>query len=328
MTAAIIGNGAVAADIFNLFQRAGMPAVRVAVSDIGRAESIGRSELIVDACSLPPEPKRDMLRSLAKHCSRDAVLCSDEPVVPRHELLQGIDHEFRQRFSICHFFIPTANLTLVELVAGEEVDRNIQLRLTDLLERRLQRSVFKCPDTPGFVGNRIGLFFAFRSVLLAAVYGLRPDHADRILAVRFGLPKLGAFGLFDLIGFDVMNTIADRLRHRLPASDAWHDCDIGKNALLGRARAAAGDVSFRFYNKDKVTKERKVLDLETLDFIPCTDDVIDAKQETKFVAQLRSEINAYCVKVAKSTGVTPDVVDAVLCKGFGWQQGPFALLHA
>lgn len=328
MTAIVVGDGVVAADIYDLFLRAGLPAVRIATSDISQAECIGQAGLIIDACSLPPEPKRNVLRLLAERCSRDAIFCSDESVVPRSELLQGIDGEICRRFAICHFFIPTAHLALVELIVGREVDPVIQLRLTDILEKQLQRSVFRCPDTPGFVANRIGLFFVFRSMLLAASHNLRPDQADRILTARFGVPRLGAFGLFDFIGYNVMVSIADGLRARLPGSDAWHDCDIGKNAMLARARDAGQDGNLRFYNKDKVTKERSVLDLTTLDFVPYSNDTIDAVRESRFVAQLNSELDAYCAKFVESTGVAPDIIDAVMREGFGWRQGPFALLHA
>lgn len=327
MTAVIVGDAGVAADIFGLFERAGLPAVRVAVADAAHAEVVAQADVIVDACSLPLESKRELFSSLAKCCSHDAILCSDESVVPRHELLDGIDREFRRRFAICHFFIPTANLTLVEMVTGDEMDPKLERQLTDLLERQLQRNVLKCPDTPGFIANRIGLFFAFRSVLLAADQGMRPDQADRILAARFGVPRLGAFGLFDLVGFDVMVSIAENLMHRLPSSDAWRGCDFRKNMLLGNARDAAGAGGLRFYRKDKTSGERKALDLNAHDFVSCSDDVIDPNREAEFVARLESELGAYCTKVAESTGVVPDAIDEVLCKGFAWRQGPFALLN-
>ncbi len=76
MTAAIIGDGAVAADNLGLFDRAGLPAVRVAVADVTRPKPIGQVSLLVDACGLPPEPMRELFRSLAKYGSREAILCS------------------------------------------------------------------------------------------------------------------------------------------------------------------------------------------------------------------------------------------------------------
>lgn len=182
----------------------------------------------------------------------------------------------------------------------------------------------RCPDTPGFIANRIGLFFAFRGAKLAISHGIRPDHADQILASRFGLPRLGVFGLFDLLGFDVMNAIKESLQARLPQSDAWQGCGLGGDVMPDAARQTAGGL--RFYRKDKITGERSVLDLKTRAFVSCSSGTVAANGEAEFVAQLNSELGAYCAHLAESTGVAADVIDSVVCKGFGWRRGPFALL--
>lgn len=122
MTVVVIGDGPVAADIFGLFERAGLPAVRVAVADAAQSEAVASAELIIDACSLPVQAKRDLFWSLERSCSSDAVICSDESVAPRQELLEGLDPSLRRRFAICHFFVPTASLALVEFITGGEID--------------------------------------------------------------------------------------------------------------------------------------------------------------------------------------------------------------
>jgi 3-hydroxyacyl-CoA dehydrogenase, NAD binding domain/3-hydroxyacyl-CoA dehydrogenase, C-terminal domain len=324
MKTVIIGESAVAIDIQGLFEKLGVSAIRVPPSDVTRSEAVRQSELIIDASSLAVDEKRGLLQSVAEWGPSNAIVCSDESFIPRQELLEGLDRNFRNRFAICHFFIPTANLSLVELVSGDDLDPTVESRLGEFLASRLQRSVMKCPDIPGFIANRIGLFFAFRSVKLALTGGLRPDQADRILATQFGVPKLGAFGLFDLVGFDVMKLIAEGLMRRLPSADAWHECDLSEIKCLSRAREVAGVDPLRFYRRDSLGK-RMVLDLATLEFVPCSDDAVDPRSQAIFLSQLRRELKDYCAMIADATGMRPDDINAVLCKGFGWRQGPFTI---
>lgn len=328
MKPVIIGDGPVAMDIHELFERGGLSPIRVAVADVARSAAVCQADCVVDASSLPPKAKRELYRSLVGRVSPQAILCTDESVVPRSELIAGFDADWRHRFAICHFFIPTAHLTLVELVGGDDLDAEAERQFMSLLTGPLQRSVMPCPDAPGFVANRLGLFVAFRAVQLAIAGGLRPDQADRILAAKLGLPRLGAFGLFDLVGFDVMIAIAEDLRLRLPPNDVWQACDLARIDAMRRARDAVGSNPLRFYRKDKATGERHVLDLSTLGFTQCENTAVDHPRQAAFVEQLRNELTTYCTMVSESMGLAPEAVDVVLCKGFGWRHGPFALLKA
>jgi hypothetical protein len=90
MTTVVVGDGNVAADVFKLLERRGVRAVRVATSEAPRANQIRSAGLIVDASSLEPEAKRKLLLSLFECGPREAIVCSDESVIPRHELLSGV----------------------------------------------------------------------------------------------------------------------------------------------------------------------------------------------------------------------------------------------
>ena len=62
----------------------------------------------------------------------------------------------------------------------------------------------------------------------------------------FGIPKTGVFGLYDLIGIDLMSDVAASLRSILPADDAFHA--VGDDPALNKAMIAAGYTG----NKGKV----------------------------------------------------------------------------
>ncbi|MDE5445778.1 hypothetical protein GWG65_31095 [Bradyrhizobium sp. CSA207] len=324
-TAVVVGEGKVASDIFELLVRSKIQATRVAVAEISSVRDIESAALIVEASGFPLELKKPLLSSIFVRASRAAIVCSDESVIPRRELLEGVPSEFRERFAICHFFVPTKNLPLVELVSGEELDPETEGHLTVLLQTVLERIVVKCPDTPGFIANRAGLYFAFRAAMLAMEYGVRPDHADALLADTFGVPRIGAFGLFDLVGLEEMNAIAKNMRGRLSGSDPWQSCELSKEALA-IVRKGAGKPSGCFYRRGGATGHRMVLDLARAEYVPCSGGSTDPQVASKLIARLASDLQECCSRIANATKVPPAAIDSVICAGFGWARGPFALL--
>ena len=53
--------------------------------------------------------------------------------------------------------------------------------------------------------------------------GLTPEEADSIFGRPMGIPKTGVFGLYDLIGIDLMSDVAKSLESILPKNDSFHD---------------------------------------------------------------------------------------------------------
>ena len=52
---------------------------------------------------------------------------------------------------------------------------------------------------------------------------LKPEEADAIFGRPMGIPKTGVFGLYDLIGIDLMSDVAKSLVSILPEDDAFHE---------------------------------------------------------------------------------------------------------
>ena len=61
----------------------------------------------------------------------------------------------------------------------------------------------RCADTPGFLGNRVGVFLQV-GIDEAISCGLSVEDADALMGRPMGIPKTGVFGLYDLIGIDLM----------------------------------------------------------------------------------------------------------------------------
>jgi len=63
------------------------------------------------------------------------------------------------------------------------------------------------------------------------------EHADALMGRPMGIPKTGVFGLYDMIGVDLMSDVVDTLGDILPENDVFHA--VGRsnnpaNALIDR----------------------------------------------------------------------------------------------
>ena len=65
---------------------------------------------------------------------------------------------FRERFAITHYFNPVRFMRLLELVRGQDTNPKIISKLADYNDRILGKGVVACEDTPGFLGNRVGVY--------------------------------------------------------------------------------------------------------------------------------------------------------------------------
>ena len=66
----------------------------------------------------------------------------------------------------------------------------------------------QCKDTPGFIANRIGGYWMMRGLEEAVRRGVPVEQADAAMGAAAGIPKTGIFGLFDMVGIDLMSHTA------------------------------------------------------------------------------------------------------------------------
>ena len=166
--------------------------------------------------------KHQLYRDLATHLSAEAILTSNTSTIPIRLLTQGMPEDLQQRFAITHFFNPVRFMRLLELVAGAHTRSSVLERLATFCETELGKGVVPCADTPGFLANRVGCFAIQCALHEALDKGIAPQIADAVFGRPLGLPKTGVFGLYDLIGIDLMADVASSLVSILPAGDAFH----------------------------------------------------------------------------------------------------------
>ena len=112
---------------------------------------------------------------------------------------------------------------LLEIVKNENNDLSkINYLKIHFCEIELGKGAIICNDTPGFLGNRVGVYAMQIAMTEAFKMNLSVEEADAIFGRPMGIPKTGIFGLYDLIGIDLMADVLKSFIKELPKTDKFH----------------------------------------------------------------------------------------------------------
>lgn len=286
--------------------------------------------------------KQDLYRRIEAITNDQTIVTSNTSTIPISLLTEGMSAAFCERFAITHFFNPVRFMRLLELVRGEQTRQEVMDTLDAFCEQRLGKGVVVCADTPGFLGNRVGVFAIQCALHEAVKLGLSPAEADAIFGRPMGIPKTGVFGLYDLIGIDLMADVAKSLETILPASDAFHQY-AQPLALMTTmiANGQTGNKGGKGFYRD-TDDGREVLDLATNEYqslqrlqLPLA---LQAEAEgVGVLLQDQGKYGQFAWRVLSSTlnyaaHLLPEVghnlvpIDDAMKLGYNWIYGPFELL--
>ncbi len=286
--------------------------------------------------------KKDLYQRLDTVCRNDAIITSNTSTIPIRLLVEDMPLAFRQRFAITHFFNPVRFMRLLELVRGEDTDPSVIELLADFCEQQLGKGVVPCLDTPGFLGNRVGVFAIQCALQAAFEQGLTPLEADAIFGRPMGIPKTGVFGLYDLIGIDLMSDVVQSLVNILPDSDLFH-AEAAKIPLMTQMidNGQTGNKQGQGFYRD-VESGREVLNLETAEYeaAPRLNLPLAEKAERdgvrhllddngvygQFAWRVLSRTLSYAVSLIPEVGEDPVGIDDAMKLGYNWVKGPFELI--
>ena len=179
------------------------------------------------------EVKRDLYRAIDAVRKPGAMVSSNTSTIPLAMLTAEMSEGLKQHFCITHFFNPVRYMRLLELVAGPQTRPEVIADLGEFCDIALGKGVVHCKDTPGFLANRVGVFALQVGLVEAERLGLSVEEADAIMGRPAGIPKTGVFGLYDLIGLDLMLDVVKSLVMALPGDDPFHEVADGL-ALIPR----------------------------------------------------------------------------------------------
>ena len=286
--------------------------------------------------------KQALYKKLHETCKESAIITSNTSTIPISLLTEGMPQDFCERFAITHFFNPVRFMRLLELVRGEQTRQDVMDTLDVFCESMLGKGVVPCSDTPGFLANRVGVFAIQCALHKAFEYNLSPTEADAFFGRPLGLPKTGVFGLYDLIGIDLMADVAKSLENILPENDAFHKyaapIEFVSNMIANGQTGNKNDQGFyKQYGDDKMVidqsngnyVEHKRLKTTLLEEAEKTGVTAIRSDQSKYGLvswDVLSETLSYAASLVPE--VTEDVtqIDDAMKLGYNWVKGPFELI--
>ncbi|PID35396.1 MAG: acetoacetyl-CoA reductase, partial [Rhodobacterales bacterium] len=234
-------------------------------------------------------------------------------------------------------------MRLLELVRGEQTRPDIMQRLAAFSEQQLGKGVVHCADTPGFLANRVGCYAIQCALHEAFAAGLQPHIADAIFGRPMGFPKTGVFGLYDLIGIDLMSDVAKSLVNILPEGDAFHAVAQPIPLMVEMiARGQTGNKGGQGFYRQPKTGTRQVLDFASGEYVdfprPDLPIALRAEQEGvrcllddgsdygRYAWTVLSNTLVYAASLIPEVGNDPAAIDDAMKLGYNWVSGPFELM--
>ena len=317
---------------------------------------LAECDWIIEAVVERLDIKKDLYARLDATIGPDCIVSSNTSTIPISLLVEDMPTAFRKRFAITHYFNPVRYMRLLELVRGTDTDQAVIDRLADFNDRVLGKGVVRCADTPGFLGNRVGVFALQAGIDEAMRNKLKVEQADALMGRPMGIPKTGVFGLYDLIGIDLMVDVVASLRSILPEGDAFHAIG-GKNEMisamiadgytgdkglggfymtgddgteLARPLSGAGEALKAPRARDKALPDAAIRAADAaasrgeplLEIIAGNDDC------ARFCRRVLARVLAYAASLVPEVTSSPQDIDDAMKLGFNWQRGPFEMIDA
>ena len=305
-------------------------------------DALAECDWVAEAVVERLDIKKALYEQIDAVCTDRTIVTSNTSSIPIRLLVEDMPKAFRERFAITHFFNPVRFMPLLELVRGEDTSEVVMSVLAAFCDQELGKGVIDCLDTPGFLGNRVGCYAIQAALQAADQMGLSPVQADAIFGRPMGIPKTGVFGLYDLIGIDLMSDVAQSLVNTLPESDDFHK-EAGKLPLMVRMidNGQTGNKQGQgFYRQGD--EGREVINLRTGEYeaaerldLPLAlkaekEGVMHLLQDDshygQFAWRVLSRTLRYAASLIPEVGDDPLGVDDAMKLGYNWIKGPFALI--
>ena len=306
---------------------------------------VAEADWIVEAVVERLDVKRDLYARLDAVRRPGAIVSSNTSTIPLARLVEGASEGLRRDFAITHFFNPPRYMRLLEIVRGPETRPDLVERLRGFADRRLGKGVVECKDTPGFIANRIGVFWLQCALIEAIAAGLGVEQADAALGPAAGIPKTGVFGLLDLIGLDLMPHVAGSMDALLPPDDDLRRYmevpEVLRRMVAGGYTGRKGKGGFYRLRREGGERIRESVDLATGEYhrservrLACVDAaktgglralVEHDSEEGRYAWRVLSSVLAYSASLVPEISDDVAGVDAAMCLGYNWREGPFEM---
>lgn len=290
--------------------------------------------------------KQDLYKKIDAVRRPGTPVSSNTSTIPLASLVEGLPDSFARDFFITHFFNPPRYMRLLEVIGGPKSDRALIEKVSRFADVALGKSIVVCNDSPGFIANRLGVYWLQVAVMEAIDQGLTIEEADAVMGRPFGIPKTGVFGLLDLVGLDLMPHINASLGGLLPKTDAFHatvrDLPFLNKMIAEGYTGRKGKGGFYRIDKSGGQKLKQAVDLSSGHYVTATGktdlpELAGAEKNLRGLMGGDSKAAQYAWRVmsrvlAYAAGLVPEAVgditgiDEAMRLGYNWKQGPFELI--
>ncbi len=304
---------------------------------------VKKADWVVEAVVERIDIKHQIYDKIFKFRKDGAIVSSNTSSIPIKVLSENLTDEQKKDFCITHFFNPVRYMGLLEIVKNENNDLKKINALQKFCEIELGKGAIVCNDTPGFLGNRVGVYAMQIAMTEAFKMKLAVEEADAIFGRPMGIPKTGVFGLYDLIGIDLMADVLKSFIKELPKTDKFHEVaqeiPLIKKLIETGYTGRKGKGGFYRINKEGGAKILQALNLETGDYSASKKiDIKSDKVDLKKLINRNDKYGEYAWSVVSkiikySSSLVPEItdefndIDEAMRLGFNWSKGPFEMLE-
>lgn len=315
---------------------------------------ISKADWIIEVVVENLEIKKKILKKIEKFRTPGTIISSNTSGIPIKKLCFGLSKEFQQHFLITHFFNPPRYLKLLEVIPSSKCKKNICDFILDYGSRFLGKSTVLCNDTPGFIGNRIGIFSILNLLHNLNSYNLSIEEIDLLTGPVIGRPKSATFRTLDLVGIDTLINVANEIFINCENDEKRNIFKIPDFIEKMSSKNYLGSKSGKgFYKKIKRSGETKsiikVLNLNTFEYLSQAKAKINIVKQAKkiknvserlkfliggdnkfhvFYKRFFGEIFSYIQNMIPEISDNIYKIDEAMRSGFGWKQGPFEIWDA
>ena len=292
--------------------------------------------------------KQDLFARIDKVRKAGTVVSSNTSGIPLKAMSEGLSDDFRKHFLGTHFFNPVRYMHLLEIIPGEETDKDLLCFMADFGERILGKGIVWAKDTPNFVGNRIGVQGMVKTMQMMQEEGMTVTEVDALFGQAMGRPKTAMLKTADIVGLDTLGHVARNSYELISDEEEKKDFVLPDFFDQMLEKKMLGKKTQGGFYKTELTPEwkkvRKVINPETLEYedwqkvdFPC---LAEAKKAKTLAEKIRTIVYGddkgarFAWKVVANGMIyaadrIPEISDTIveidnaMKWGFNFEMGPF-----
>ena len=308
-------------------------------------ELLSDCDWIIEAVIERLDIKQSLYQKIDKVRKKGSIITSNTSTILVSSLSEGMTDQFASDFFITHFFNPPRYMPLLEIVAGEKTLQTSLDKVSEFADRLMGKTIVHCCDSPGFIANRLGVFWLQKAVVEALDSELSIDEIDSIIGRPFGIPKTGVFGLLDLVGLDLMPNVNRSMKGALEKGDPFlaiaQDIPLVGKMIADGYTGRKGKGGFYRLNREGGGKVKESINLQTREYATSEKSSLSlarVKPENlrtlmksndpagHYGWQVMAHTLCYATRMVPEAADNIAAVDAAMRGGYNWKYGPFQLI--